>query len=135
MSNPLVQIDKKLGTEYAIRMQSGSFMGYVNYIEMQFQKEWGSYEALKNLFEQYKAGAMKQPINRQLIIDFLQPEATDNLSEVIEYTVDFFTKQYKLSDFDEIKEKLIQLSTDLMDMAAYRHDNFDALATYLREAC
>lgn len=132
MANILQEIDKKYGTEYATKIQDGSFMNFVFYTEQQYDQNLSLFEPVMIQFEQIKKGAKNIAINKHLIVKYLRDEVMGKISEVVEYAVDFFTKFYKLNDFDEIKDKLISLSTRLNTLAAYRHDNYEALVVFLK---
>lgn len=129
----LAQIDKEFGTEYASILQHSSFMGLVQYMEAQFDKDWAAFMRLKPSFDEYlKIGGIKT-INKREIVQFLNHDSSDILAEVLEYAVGFFTQFYKLDDFEVVKQKLIDLTNNLNSLVAYRHDYYKDLLLYLKE--
>lgn len=132
MPNILEQIDKKYGTEFSTKIQGGSFMNFVNYIEQQYMDNLAPFEPIMTQFEQITNGKNEVIINKHLVVKYLRDETMDRISQVVEYAVDFFTRLYKLDDFDEIKDKLINLATRLNTLAMYRHDHYEKLVVFLK---
>lgn len=132
MANTLLQIDKKYGTSYSTKIMEGSFMGLINYIEEQYNHHLAPFESISPKFDAYLKGDLSSRVNKLNVVDYLNDATMDILSEVVEYAAEFLTTQYKLSDFEEIKEKLIRVATQINSLASYRHDHYKDFYNYLK---